>query len=145
MFLVVYTWMSTGCHTLVVPDKCHTYLCIHRDFAPPHHPVPLPMDFSATFCKLPLSTSVDPLSKCSLVSLDWILTSGIPAPQSLVAGVLTLPSGDGVCSMNVKLSISTSLPYDLVLGRDWLFFCHETLPHTSFRLSSVSVTLVSSQ
>ncbi|KAJ7891999.1 hypothetical protein B0H13DRAFT_2340303 [Mycena leptocephala] len=38
--------------------------------------------------------------------------------------------------MNVKLSISTSLPYDLVLGHDWLFFCRETLPHTSFGLSS---------
>ncbi|KAJ7462918.1 hypothetical protein FB451DRAFT_1494995 [Mycena latifolia] len=113
-----------------------SYLTLRRFFLPHDHPLLLPMHSSATFCKIPLSTSVNPLSKCSLVSLDWILTSGIPAPQSFVSGVLTLPSGNGVCSMNVKLSVTTSIPYDLVLGRDWLLFCRETLPHASFRLSS---------
>ncbi|KAJ7937648.1 hypothetical protein B0H13DRAFT_2302474 [Mycena leptocephala] len=94
------------------------------------------MESSATFCKMPLSTSVNLLSQCSLVSLDWILTSGIPAPQSVVSGMLTLLSGNGMCSMNVKLSVTASLPYGLVLGHYWLFFCCETLLHASFCLSS---------
>ncbi|KAJ6537894.1 hypothetical protein B0H19DRAFT_1270286 [Mycena capillaripes] len=76
----------------------------------------------------PLST----LPKCSLVSLNWKLTSGILALQSLVSGVLTLPSDNGVNSINVKLSVIASLAYDLVLGRDWLLFFRETLPHACF-------------
>lgn len=94
------------------------------------------MASSATFCSIPLSTSVDPLSQRSLVSLEWILTSGIPAHQSVASGVLTLPSGNTMCSMHMKLSVSPGLAHDLVLGRDWLFFCRETLPHASFHLSS---------
>ncbi|KAJ6524003.1 hypothetical protein B0H19DRAFT_1276698 [Mycena capillaripes] len=62
------------------------------------------------------SVSVNALFKCFLVSLDWILTSEIPAPQFLVSGVLILPSGNHMCFMNVKLSMTTSLGYDLVLG-----------------------------
>ena len=96
----------------------------HRDLWLPQH------------CNIPLSTSVNPLSQRSLISLDWILTSGLTAHQSTASGVLTLPSGDTVCSMHMKLSVTPSLAYDLVLGRDWLFFCHETLPHASFNLSS---------
>ncbi|KAJ6554612.1 hypothetical protein B0H19DRAFT_1262941 [Mycena capillaripes] len=38
------------------------------------------------------------------------------APQFLVSGVLILPSGNRMCFMNVKLSMTTSLGYDLVLG-----------------------------
>ncbi|KAJ6573355.1 hypothetical protein B0H10DRAFT_2444127 [Mycena sp. CBHHK59/15] len=95
---------------------------------------------SATFCDVPVSTSVDPLSPTSLVSLNWILSAGIPAPRSVASGVLTLPCGNTVCSMHTKLSVTSDLPYDLVLGRDWLFFCRETLPHTSFDLSSGTVS-----
>ncbi|KAJ7848338.1 hypothetical protein B0H14DRAFT_2768053, partial [Mycena olivaceomarginata] len=69
----------------------------------------------ATFCNIPLSASVDPVSERSLISLDWLLTAGIPAPQSVTSGVLTLPSGNTVCSMNVKLSVTAGLLYDLVL------------------------------
>ncbi|KAJ7797444.1 hypothetical protein B0H14DRAFT_3157472 [Mycena olivaceomarginata] len=35
-----------------------------------------------------------------------------------------------------ELSIAAGLPYDLVLGRDWLFFCRETLLLVSFNLPS---------
>ncbi|KAJ7830668.1 hypothetical protein B0H14DRAFT_3872539 [Mycena olivaceomarginata] len=38
--------------------------------------------------------------------------------------------------MHMKLSIAAGLPYDLVLGRDWLFFCRETLLLVSFNLPS---------
>ncbi|KAJ7754183.1 hypothetical protein DFH07DRAFT_823288 [Mycena maculata] len=89
-----------------------------------------------TFCNVPLSTSLDPLSRHSRVSLDWILSSGVPASKSSASGILTLPCGDTMCSMHMTLSIAAGLPYDLVLSRDWLFFCHETLPHVSFSLSS---------
>ncbi|KAJ7439569.1 hypothetical protein B0H11DRAFT_2205761 [Mycena galericulata] len=69
-----------------------------------------------------------------------VLCSGIPAPQSVASGSLTLPYGDSVCSMHMNLIVRPSLPYDLVLGRDWLFFCRQTLPHASFTLSSGVVT-----
>ncbi|KAJ7793179.1 hypothetical protein B0H14DRAFT_2927620 [Mycena olivaceomarginata] len=91
---------------------------------------------SATFCSKPVSLSVNPASEKSLVTLDWILANGIAAPRSAASGVLTLPSGGSICSMHIKASICSDLPYDLVLGRDWLFSCRETLPHSSFTLSS---------
>ncbi|KAJ7892277.1 hypothetical protein B0H14DRAFT_3126136, partial [Mycena olivaceomarginata] len=77
-----------------------------------------------------------PKIRKSLVSLGWILSNGIQAPQSVASGVLTIPTGGTVCSMHVKLSLCSELPYDLVLGRDWLFFSRQTLPQTSFTLSS---------
>ncbi|KAJ7466539.1 hypothetical protein FB451DRAFT_1561199 [Mycena latifolia] len=77
------------------------------------------MSTFATLCKLPLSSSVNPLFERSLVSLDWIFTSGIPAPKSVASGVLTLSSDNNVYSMHMKLSVPTGLPYDVVLGRDW--------------------------
>jgi hypothetical protein len=64
------------------------------------------------------------------------LSNGIPALHSVASGILTLPSGDTVCSMNTELSVCSELPYDLVLGRDWLFFCRETIPHAMFALTS---------
>ena len=94
------------------------------------------MASSATFCSIPLSTFVDPLSLRFLVSLERILTSGIPAHYSVVSGVLTPPSGNTMCSMPMKLSVSPGLAHDLVLGCNWLFFCRETLPHASFHLAS---------
>ncbi|KAJ7750714.1 hypothetical protein DFH07DRAFT_827427, partial [Mycena maculata] len=60
----------------------------------------------------------------------------ILAPGRILSGVLTLPSGDSVSSMHMKLCVVASLTYDLVLGRDWLFFCRQTMPHASFHLSS---------
>ncbi|KAJ7306659.1 hypothetical protein DFH08DRAFT_1088893 [Mycena albidolilacea] len=96
---------------------------------------------SATFCSKPVSLSVNPASEKSLVTLDWVLANGIAAPRSAASGVLTLPSGGSICSMHIKASICSDLPYDLVLGRDWLFFCRETLPHSSFTLSPALFTL----
>ncbi|KAJ7798391.1 hypothetical protein B0H14DRAFT_3492538 [Mycena olivaceomarginata] len=89
---------------------------------------------SATFCKIPVSDSVNSASAKALVSLDWILACWIPAPSSSASGVLVLPSGDSLCSMNMKLSVTSGLPYDLILGRDCIFFCRETLPDALFLL-----------
>ena len=95
-----------------------------------------PMSPSASFCNVPLSSSVDASSESSLLSLDWVLTSGVSVSQSVASGLVTLPTTDSLCSMHMKLRVCSGLPYDLVLGRDWLFFCRQTLPHASFVLSS---------
>ncbi|KAJ7251924.1 hypothetical protein C8J57DRAFT_1520244 [Mycena rebaudengoi] len=71
---------------------------------------------SATFCNLPLSTSVDASCAKSLLSLEWVLSSGVSAAQSSASGVLSLPYGDSVCCMQINVSICSSLPYDHVLG-----------------------------
>ncbi|KAJ7215978.1 hypothetical protein GGX14DRAFT_442586 [Mycena pura] len=76
----------------------------------------------ATFCNVPISKTLDPQSEHSRVALDWISTSGVQASKSSASGVLSLPCGDVVCSMHMKLSTAASLSSDLVLGRDWLFF-----------------------
>ncbi|KAJ7861589.1 hypothetical protein B0H14DRAFT_2741965 [Mycena olivaceomarginata] len=94
------------------------------------------MAASAIFCNLLLSTSFNPGSEKSCISLDWVLASGIPVSRSTASGILTLPYGNTICSMYMSLSVSSPLAYDLVLGRDWLFFCRETLPGASFQLTS---------
>jgi hypothetical protein len=93
---------------------------------------------SVMFCKVPLSTSVDSRSARSFVTLDWpwVLSSDIPAHQFVVSGILSLPYGETVCYMHMELSVTTALPSDLVLGRDWLFSCRKPfriLPSTSLR------------
>ncbi|KAJ7920438.1 hypothetical protein B0H13DRAFT_1867648 [Mycena leptocephala] len=94
-------------------------------------------DFSAAHLLLGPAGSRDRLiaatvrSTKSYVTVDWILSSGIPTQQSVNSGILTLPSGDSVCSMHMELCVSASLPYALVLGR----LCRQTLPHASFHLS----------
>ncbi|KAJ7825474.1 hypothetical protein B0H14DRAFT_3874437, partial [Mycena olivaceomarginata] len=94
------------------------------------------MAASAFFCNLPLSTSFNPGSEKSCISLDWVLASGIPVSRSTASGILTLPYGNTICSMHMSLSVSSPPAYDLVLGRDWLFFCPETSPGASFQLTS---------
>ncbi|KAJ7509330.1 hypothetical protein B0H11DRAFT_1901455 [Mycena galericulata] len=94
------------------------------------------MSLPATFCSKQLSTSFDPLPRKSRVSLDWTLANGIRAPQSAASGILNIPSGGTVCSMPIKLSVCSDLLYELVLGRDWSYFCRQTLPYASFSLSS---------
>ncbi|KAJ7439565.1 hypothetical protein B0H11DRAFT_2205760 [Mycena galericulata] len=102
------------------------------------------MSLSATFCSKQLSTSFDPFSEQSRVTLDWIIANGIPAPQSAASGILTVPSSGTVCSMPIKLSVCSGLPYDFVLGRDWSFFCCQTLPYASFNPSHLIDTSDSS-
>ncbi|KAJ7789751.1 hypothetical protein B0H14DRAFT_2626881 [Mycena olivaceomarginata] len=58
---------------------------------------------SAAFCNKPLSTSVNYLSENLGVTLNWILSNGIQAPHSLTSSLLTLPSGDTVCFMQIDL------------------------------------------
>lgn len=100
------------------------------------HPTLIIMAPSATFCDLPLSTTFCSDLEKSVLSLDWVLASGLRTTASTTSGTLCLPCDDSVCSMTVQLAITTSLPFDLVLGRDWLLFCRDSLPSSRFVLSS---------
>ncbi|KAJ7842016.1 hypothetical protein B0H14DRAFT_2781775 [Mycena olivaceomarginata] len=82
------------------------------------------MAASAIFCNLLLSTSFNPGSEKSCILLDWVLALGIPVSRSTASGILTLPYGNIICSMHMSLSVSSPLAYNLVLGRDWLFFSY---------------------
>jgi hypothetical protein len=98
------------------------------------------MSRAASLCDVPLSTAFDSTLPSSLLSLDWVLASGLRPNNSLLSGRLCLPyyrdSTDGVWSLNVQLAISASLPFDLVLGHDWLQLSQTTLPYASFDLAS---------
>ncbi|KAJ7204906.1 hypothetical protein C8J57DRAFT_1542007 [Mycena rebaudengoi] len=91
---------------------------------------------SATFCNLAVSTTFNAELEKSALSLDWVLASGIKTTVSIASGVLSLPCEDTVCAMHVELTVTASLPFDLVLGRDWLHFCRDSLPNSRFILSS---------
>ncbi|KAJ6613003.1 hypothetical protein B0H10DRAFT_2050067 [Mycena sp. CBHHK59/15] len=101
---------------------------------------------SATLCAVPLSTTFNSTLERSLLSIDWVLTSGLSAVESLVSGRLCLPyrsSSDSVLSLDVQLAVSASLPFDLVLGCDWLVHCTNSVPDACFYLSSGLVNLAS--
>ncbi|KAJ7906873.1 hypothetical protein B0H13DRAFT_2333021 [Mycena leptocephala] len=101
---------------------------------------------SATLCAVPLSTTFNPTVERSLLSIDWVLSSGLPAVESVVSGRLCLPyrsATDSVLSLDVQLAVSASLPFDLVLGRDWFVQCTASLPNACFYLSSGLVNVPS--
>ncbi|KAJ7653801.1 hypothetical protein B0H17DRAFT_1146959 [Mycena rosella] len=62
-----------------------------------------------------------------MLSLDWILNSGIHTVGSIASGILTLPCVNGVFSVQMNLSVVSGLPSDLVLGREWLQYCQESV------------------
>jgi hypothetical protein len=78
---------------------------------------------------LPLSTTFDHSLERSLWSLEWVLTSGVPAVIS-VSGPLSLPYRDGavdtVCCLRVQLLVASFLLFDSILGCDWLHFCGDS-------------------
>ncbi|KAF7319748.1 hypothetical protein MKEN_00757000 [Mycena kentingensis (nom. inval.)] len=93
----------------------------------------------STFCTRPLSVAFDAAANISRISLNWVLTSGVAAPQSAVSGPLCLSSGQVLYSMTVDAQVVSDLPQDLVLGRPWLAFCRETLPDAIFSLASRTI------
>jgi hypothetical protein len=96
----------------------------------------LPQKASLTFCNPPVSTSFNRLLEKSLISLDLILDHGICVKNSVVSGVLSLPYAESFCALQMQLTPAASLPYDLVLGPDWLLLCHEASMHRSVFLTS---------
>ncbi|KAF7349901.1 hypothetical protein MVEN_01290800 [Mycena venus] len=87
---------------------------------------------SATSFDLPLSSTFCVDHEKSLLSLDWVLASGIESSGSVASDVLSLPCEGSTCVMNVNLSIKDSLPFDLVLVRDWHLFCRDSLLNAPF-------------
>lgn len=96
---------------------------------------------SVTFRNLPLTAVFDQDTQKSVLSLDWALNSGIRAIHSVASGILTIPSINGVFSLQIGLPVVASLPTDLVLGRDWLQYCRESVSEPCFYLSSGVVDL----
>ncbi|KAF8143338.1 hypothetical protein K438DRAFT_647679 [Mycena galopus ATCC 62051] len=95
-----------------------------------------PMAATATFHKMPLSTTVNCDAERSLLSLDWVMSSGIRARHAMASGILTVPCMNSVFSLQMDLCVVSSLPYDLVLGRDWIQYGCESVADPRFFLSS---------
>jgi hypothetical protein len=113
------TWPLRGVSPLISLLLAHSCLCnILR------HP---PIDF----CKPSLGAV-----SCFPGLIVSCRNSGLSICRLWCSG---LPSDNTVSYMHMKLSVTASLPYDLVLGRDWLFFYCQTLPHAAFHLSSRTV------
>ncbi|KAJ7109691.1 hypothetical protein C8R43DRAFT_1139493 [Mycena crocata] len=96
---------------------------------------------SATFCNLPLSTAFNCNAEKSVLSLEWVLNFGVSTVRSTASGILTLPCEGGVFPLEINLPIVTSLPFDLVLGRDCLQYCRESAPDTTIYLSTEQINL----
>lgn len=90
---------------------------------------------------MPLSTTLDRDREESVLSLDWVLTSGICAVRSKASGVLAVPCDGGVFSVPMDLNIISSLSSDLVLGREGLQYGRESVSETCFYLSTGQVDL----
>ncbi|KAJ6531530.1 hypothetical protein DFH09DRAFT_1370526, partial [Mycena vulgaris] len=99
------------------------------------------MAATATFHNVSLTTAFAQDADKSLLSLDWVMNSGIRTVRSVASGVLTLPAIDGFVSLHMDLPVASSLPFDIVLGRDWLQYCREALPETVIHMSSGLVDL----
>ncbi|KAF8170541.1 hypothetical protein K438DRAFT_2024370, partial [Mycena galopus ATCC 62051] len=95
-----------------------------------------PTTMTATFRNVPLSTTVNYDAERSLLSLDWVLSSGIRARHAVSSGILTVPCMNSVFSLQMDLCVVSSLPYDLVLGRDWIQYARESVADPRFILSS---------
>jgi hypothetical protein len=98
---------------------------------------------SATLGNHPLSTIFDANEESSRLSLDWVLRTGIKTTHASVSAILTIPGVEpcSTFSTQIVLPVSSSLPVDLVLGRDWMHYCQENFPAASFNLSSGVIQL----
>ncbi|KAK6985128.1 hypothetical protein R3P38DRAFT_2805860 [Favolaschia claudopus] len=96
------------------------------------------MSPSPTFCDIPLSATYNADSESSVVSSDWVRRSGLNCSETQASGILALPSDNSTCKMKGELITKDSLPFNLVLGRDWHLFCRESdaLPEARFVLTS---------
>ncbi|KAF8191088.1 hypothetical protein K438DRAFT_2018486, partial [Mycena galopus ATCC 62051] len=96
---------------------------------------------SATFCNIPLFTTFDAHQETSRLSLDWVLETGLSTVRSVATGIVTVPGVQNGFSVQMDLTVTASLPFDLVLGRNWLQYCRETVPESCLVLSSGVIDL----
>ncbi|KAJ7892121.1 hypothetical protein B0H14DRAFT_3126196 [Mycena olivaceomarginata] len=95
---------------------------------------------SATFCNLPLSTTYDVREEISKL-IGMVLKTGIQTVRSVASGLLTVPGADTGFSVQMDMPIAPSLPFDVVLGRNWMQYCRETVPKSRLSLSSSIIDL----
>ncbi|KAJ7097035.1 hypothetical protein B0H15DRAFT_1019402 [Mycena belliarum] len=92
---------------------------------------------TCTFRNIALTTTFDPESIQSRLSLDWVLNLGIRVEGSVASGTVTFPGLHGIISLQMHLPVVSSLANDLVFGQDWFQFCRESIvPPTCVALSS---------
>ncbi|KAF8130061.1 hypothetical protein K438DRAFT_2032312, partial [Mycena galopus ATCC 62051] len=96
---------------------------------------------STTFCNIPLSTTFDAHQETSRLSLDWVPQTGLSTVRSFATGIVTVPGVQNGFSVQMDLTVAASLPFDLVLGRNWLQYCRETVPKSCLVLSSGVIDL----
>ncbi|KAK6971454.1 hypothetical protein R3P38DRAFT_2423941, partial [Favolaschia claudopus] len=91
-----------------------------------------------------LSTAFDNEAPSSLLSLDWVLSAGVPTQNSVASGTLVLPQWSlslPPTSFALDIRVSSSLPYDLVLGQDWAQYCRDSALEDCFALTTGPVDL----
>ncbi|KAJ7616475.1 hypothetical protein FB45DRAFT_934312 [Roridomyces roridus] len=100
------------------------------------------MHSSATLCNLPVSTGFDRNLAQSQLSLGYVFNSGIPTLGSCFSGLLTLPCDTGILTLHLdNVRIVASLPFDLVLGQEWLRLMQNSPRVAVAHLSSGSLQL----
>ncbi|KAJ6476588.1 hypothetical protein DFH09DRAFT_1379541 [Mycena vulgaris] len=100
------------------------------------------MSSLTTFCNVPVSTGFDGRAPSSYVSLDWVINSGLRTRASQLSGSLTLPCDAGSISIRLHdVTVTNSLPYDLILGLDWLHLVRNSAPQPIVHLASGSLDL----
>ncbi|KAJ7692714.1 hypothetical protein B0H17DRAFT_1179231 [Mycena rosella] len=103
---------------------------------------PLAPAATCMFRHLPLTSTFDLERAISVLSLDWVLTTGIRTDGAAASGIIALPCIHGVLALQMTLPVVSSLTAGLVLGQDWSQFCLESVvPQTCFHLSSGPVDL----
>ncbi|KAK6968863.1 hypothetical protein R3P38DRAFT_2567314 [Favolaschia claudopus] len=87
------------------------------------------MLFSATFCALSVSVSLDTKLTASRVSLVWVINSGLSTCDSKISGPLVVETEEGRVSVSLhSVPVAASLPSDIVLGSDWLRLLQDKCP-----------------
>ncbi|KAJ7504701.1 hypothetical protein B0H11DRAFT_2273269 [Mycena galericulata] len=100
------------------------------------------MSSPTTFCNVPVSTGFDGRAPRSYVSLDWVINFGLRTRASQLSGPLTLPCDAGSISICLHdVAVTASLPYDLILGLDWLHLVWNSAPQPVVHLASGSLDL----
>lgn len=97
-------------------------------------PTTIMMPPCATLCNIPLSTTFNPDVETSLVSIDWVLTSGVSTANSVVSGCLRLPYHDCVDS-RCFCGLTFLISFFAVTGLVSVVLRHQTLALISRRVS----------
>ncbi|KAJ7328858.1 hypothetical protein DFH08DRAFT_940505 [Mycena albidolilacea] len=83
---------------------------------------------------------LDPRASSDFLKAPWVFNKEMPEgghERRMFKNLLRTMVSYYPCATAANVvAICSELPYGLVLGRDWLFFCQETIPHATFALTS---------